>query len=89
MWLINQFPRISLLEIYPNVIALKNKKNKARCNQKDVMTVFLDVIDIEYNAMVSFGFHQKMFFGSRSSNNGEFLPERTWKLVWIKEIIEL
>ena len=30
-----------------------------------------------------------MLFGSESSNNGEFLPERTWKLVRIKEIIEL
>ena len=30
-----------------------------------------------------------MFFGSESSNNGEFLSEGSWKLVRIKEIIEL
>ena len=41
------------------------------------MTVFPDVIDIDYNVIVSFGFHQKCFFGSESLNNGEFLLEWT------------
>ena len=53
------------------------EKNEARCNQNDVVIVFSDVIDIDYNEIVSFGFHQKCFFGSESSNNGEFLPEGT------------
>ena len=37
------------------------EKNEARCNQNDIVTVFSDVIDIDYNAVVSLGFHQKSF----------------------------
>ena len=51
--------------------------------------IFPDLIDIDYNPVASFDFYQKCFFGSESSNNVKFLPEGTWKLVRIKEIIEL
>ena len=37
------------------------EKNEAHCNQNDIVTVFSDVIDIDYNAVVSLGFHQKCF----------------------------
>ena len=44
--LIPDVPRISLI---------------SRCNQNDDMVVSPDVINIDYNGMVSFGYHQKCF----------------------------
>ena len=64
------------------------EKNEAGSNQNIVMTLFPDVIDINYND----GFiwlSSEIFLVSESSNNGEILPEGTWKLIRIMEIIEL
>ena len=65
------------------------KKNDARYNENNVKTVLPDVIDIDYSAMVSFGFHQKCFLVLKVRIMEVFLPEGAWNLVQIKEIIEL
>ena len=53
------------------------------------MTVFSDITDIGNNVMGFISLSSEMFLGSKSSNNGEFFPVGTWKLVRIKEIIQL
>ena len=65
------------------------EKKKACCNQNGVRD---SVSWRHWHRLQCNGFiwlSSEIFFGSESSNNGEFLPERIWELVRIKEIIEL
>ena len=51
------------------------EKNEARCNQNDVVIEFSDVIDIDYNEIVSFGFHQKCFLVLKVRIMESFYPK--------------
>ena len=51
------------------------EKNEARCNQNDVVTAFSDVIDIDYNEIVSFSFHQKCFLVLKVRIMESFCPK--------------
>ena len=51
------------------------EKNETHCNQNDVMTVFPDVIDIDYNAMASFGFYKKCFLILKVQIMESFYPK--------------